>query len=125
MKLKSHLILASSIVMLAACTESKKADNSAVGTTPVNFSAPGAQQQPATATAGLNPEHGQPGHRCDIPVGAALSTPVQSNGNTPAALPQPVTTPQQTSNTVAPGTNPPHGQPGHDCSIAVGAPLNK
>ena len=23
----------------------------------------------------------------------------------------------------APGMNPPHGQPGHDCSIAVGSPL--
>jgi hypothetical protein len=26
---------------------------------------------------------------------------------------------------VAPGTNPPHGQPGHRCDIAVGAPLPK
>lgn len=125
MKFKSHLILAASIVMLAACTENKKAENSAVGTTPANFSAPSAQQQPATTTAGLNPAHGQPGHRCDIPVGAALSTPVQSNGSTPAVLPQPAATPLPTSNTVTPGTNPPHGQPGHDCSIAVGAPLNK
>ena len=24
----------------------------------------------------------------------------------------------------APGMNPPHGQPGHDCSIAVGSPLS-
>lgn len=27
----------------------------------------------------LNPEHGLPGHRCDIPVGAPLNTPAPSN----------------------------------------------
>ncbi len=27
--------------------------------------------------------------------------------------------------TTAPGMNPPHGQPGHRCDIAVGAPLPK
>ena len=26
------------------------------------------------ATAGLNPPHGQPGHRCEIPVGAPLDS---------------------------------------------------
>ncbi|MBK6446411.1 MAG: hypothetical protein IPF81_14280 [Bacteroidetes bacterium] len=29
------------------------------------------------------------------------------------------------SGPTAPGMNPPHGQPGHDCAIAVGAPLKK
>ncbi|CAM3566076.1 hypothetical protein [Flavobacterium chungbukense] len=78
---------------------------------------------------GLNPAHGQPGHRCDIAVGAPLnSAPAQGN-----AAPQTVqvnqgqqqvvtttTTPVKT----AKGMNPPHGQPGHRCDIAVGAPLN-
>ncbi|MBL0340033.1 MAG: hypothetical protein IPP71_03410 [Bacteroidetes bacterium] len=27
--------------------------------------------------------------------------------------------------TTAPGMNPPHGAPGHDCAVAVGAPLKK
>ena len=74
---------------------------------------------PNTVNNGLNPEHGKPGHRCDIPVGAPLNS-------------KPVTTSQQiqpgagtTKKTVtAPGMNPPHGEPGHRCDIAVGAPLN-
>jgi hypothetical protein len=81
--------------------------------------------------AGLNPAHGQPGHRCDISVGAPLdSKPIQPTVSTT----QPVVTQQATStmttNTptpvskVAPGMNPAHGQPGHRCDIAVGAPLN-
>ena len=28
------------------------------------------------------------------------------------------------SSTIAPGMNPPHGQPNHRCDIAVGAPLD-
>ncbi len=87
--------------------------------------------QPAAAnTAGLNPAHGQPGHRCEIAVGAPLnSSPVTTNTPTIAqkpvtvTTPQIVTTPTQTA-AVAPGMNPAHGQPGHRCDISVGAPLN-
>ncbi|WP_454983136.1 hypothetical protein [Capnocytophaga sputigena] len=81
----------------------------------------------------LNPPHGQPGHRCDIPVGAPLNS-------KPAAQPaaaQPQVTQQQIvidpqqaqqhTGTTEPGfsgkPNPPHGQPGHRCDIAVGATL--
>lgn len=74
--------------------------------------------------AGLNPAHGQPGHRCDIPVGAPLNSPP---GNTATTQPQATITqsqPQATNIKVAPGMNPPHGQPGHRCDIPVGAPLN-
>ena len=81
----------------------------------------------------LNPPHGQPGHRCDIPVGAPLnSKPVAQ----PAAPQQQVTQQQividpqqaqQNTGTTEPGfsgkPNPPHGQPGHRCDIAVGAIL--
>ncbi len=88
------------------------------------------QQAPVTNVArGMNPAHGQPGHRCDIAVGAPLNSPAGK----PAA--QPVTTPVQqtiqgapsilnapTSNTAV-GMNPPHGQPGHKCEIPVGSPL--
>lgn len=108
------------------------------------------------ATAGLNPAHGQPGHRCDIAVGAPLnskpgaattttSAPANSspvvgsspfNGatnTTPAQKstisPIPVTPVMPAGNTQAApssgaGLNPAHGQPGHRCDIAVGAPLN-
>ncbi len=81
-------------------------------------------QQPVKVGKGMNPPHGQPGHRCDIAVGAPL--------NSAPAKPAPMTiTPQQgTAMTTeiktqtAPGMNPPHGQAGHRCDIAVGAPLN-
>lgn len=82
----------------------------------------------STVASGVNPEHGQPNHRCDIPVGAPLNTaangasqsqpttvsnsPVQSN--TQAAVVKQVT---------AKGMNPPHGEKNHRCDIAVGAPL--
>ena len=97
-------------------------------------------QTPAVAKAGMNPPHGQPGHRCDISVGAPLSSPVVKAA-TPATISgQPsstttVTAPSsQSGSTVlkndtpavtAPGMNPPHGQEGHKCEIAVGQPLPK
>lgn len=87
---------------------------------------------------GMNPPHGQPGHRCEIPVGQPLNgtaAPVQSpnpaaqniqvNGNNsvkidPNSIKQNNSAPVKT----APGMNPPHGEPGHRCDIAVGQPLN-
>ncbi len=102
---------------------------------PVNISSS------ASTPAGMNPPHGQPGHRCDIEVGAPLNskpnaaatpaatvttttTTTPGSGvlaptpqpNTPVAAAAKVTTP--------PGMNPPHGEPGHRCDISVGAPLN-
>ena len=111
-----------------------------------------AMAQPVVTAKGMNPAHGQPGHRCDIAVGAPLNSPpgkgeatkpapivktttvssntaqpgvVTSNGatitttnnNAGAATVSPVVTPE--------GMNPPHGQAGHDCAVAVGAPLPK
>lgn len=101
-------------------------------------------QQPTstqTQTApGMNPPHGQPGHRCDIAVGAPLnSKPAQKSQPqtvTPTVTPKTVEQPVMNINskggsttivgsTTAPGMNPPHGQEGHRCDIAVGAPLPK
>ena len=75
------------------------------------------------STAGLNPAHGQPGHRCDISVGAPLdSKPTQPTIQTqPATATTPLTT---TPSTAGAGLNPQHGQPGHRCDIAVGARLD-
>jgi uncharacterized protein YvpB len=104
---------------------------------PVSMASPVNQPQAAPAPANaaklsnvpLNPAHGQPGHRCDIAVGAPL-------GNAPAPaiakpvsnvapVPTPVSATQAANNApVAKGMNPAHGQPGHRCDIAVGAPLN-
>ena len=83
----------------------------------------------ATVATGLNPEHGKPGHRCDIAVGAALTskpTTTVTNTNSPSAVipTPPVIKPYSPSATVATGLNPEHGKPGHRCDIAVGAALN-
>jgi hypothetical protein len=103
-----------------------------------------------------NPAHGEPKHRCEVPVG----TPIPADGSAPAASAQasqpqniqmqsgpqtmPITAapgqspapaptsimntpaqPASTAGTTAPGMNPPHGEPGHDCAIPVGQPLKK
>jgi hypothetical protein len=72
-----------------------------------------------------NPAHGLPGHRCDLPVGAPLTA---SAGTTPTPTP----TTQLPSTSVSPirvdqtpSVNPPHGEPGHDCSVPVGAEFDK
>lgn len=66
----------------------------------------------------LNPAHGQPGHRCDVQVGAPL-------GNTAQAADTPVFESVNKSAVIG-GTaalNPAHGQPGHRCDVRVGSPL--
>lgn len=83
----------------------------------------------------LNPQHGQPGHRCDIAVGAPLNAPAASIQPNVSATPPPTTSattnttidaqkvlPQASTSSTA--LNPKHGEPGHRCDIAVGAPLN-
>lgn len=94
---------------------------------------------PATANVaptakGMNPPHGQPGHRCDIAVGAPLNSkptvqPATAKAvtTTPAIQPNIAQQPAAvtpTNQLGAPGMNPQHGQPGHRCDIAVGAPLS-
>lgn len=93
-------------------------------------------------SAGMNPPHGQPGHRCDIPVGQPLnSAPAQGAQNIAVNANQGQTV-QIDPNSVQPGKftvdangkakttvtakgmNPPHGEPGHRCDIPVGQPLN-
>ncbi len=99
-------------------------------------------QTAVAGQAGMNPAHGQPGHRCDIAVGASLSSPAAKPGATtvnpgkPSFTTSTVQNPAPASSGVpdllkpnatptAPGMNPPHGQEGHQCGIAVGAPLTK
>jgi hypothetical protein len=101
-----------------------------VGTTTTPTITPSTTPTATTTAPGMNPPHGQPGHRCDISVGAPLNSAPATTTTTTATTPtvtanQPVvnTTPMRAVKT-APGMNPPHGQPGHRCDIAVGAPLN-
>lgn len=100
------------------------AASAATDTTSVVTPTPGA----ATNVA-LNPEHGMPGHRCEIPVGAPLNSPAAAQvTQSQPAVQQPATSPiieqqikPKTSNTAR--LNPAHGEPGHDCNIPVGEPL--
>ena len=81
---------------------------------------------PVVTPAGMNPPHGQPGHRCDIAVGAPLSSKPATTTSAAAISAQPNVTMTEVPNktVTAPGMNPPHGEPNHRCDIAVGAPLN-
>ncbi len=74
---------------------------------------------------GLNPAHGQPGHRCDIAVGAPLDSKPATTSNSSTKPATATTSALPTDTLFAKGLNPAHGQPGHRCDIAVGAPLNK
>lgn len=87
----------------------------------------------AASTARLNPAHGQPGHDCSVAVGAplkkaaaAVSAPTKATlasvpvETTPTAAPVVASSPNFNANAKI---NPAHGQPGHDCAVAVGAPL--
>ncbi len=79
--------------------------------------------------AGTNPPHGQPGHRCDIAVGAPLNSAPTAGTQAPVvtqATPMTATPTQAKPSVISgakPAVNPPHGQPGHDCAVQVGAPL--
>lgn len=109
-------------------TDSSTAVQNTIQTLPAPTTTPATTVSTNTTTAttapGMNPPHGQPGHRCDIAVGAPLNSPPGKAVTAPAT--QPVVTSTTTTPPVktAPGMNPPHGQPGHRCDIAVGAPLN-
>lgn len=77
----------------------------------------------------LNPAHGQPFHRCDIAVGAPLNSKTNTSSapsplvNSPLVKPDSLTAPIYTFDSSGARLNPPHGKPGHDCSVPVGKPL--
>jgi hypothetical protein len=97
---------------------STAADTNKVSTMPT--------QQTAVA---LNPAHGMPGHRCDLAVGAPLNAPANANGPAPVQIQTPQANApvmqQAPANAAGVRLNPPHGQPGHDCTIEVGKPLRQ
>ena len=118
--------------------DNKETISAPVFPTTANPVLPSNNDSPAAFKAGvtMNPQHGQPGHRCDIAVGAPLNAPATIIQPTVSDATPPVTTtsiintnidaqkvlPQLNSTTT--GLNPKHGDPGHRCDIAVGAPLN-
>ncbi|MFV8342592.1 hypothetical protein [Flavobacterium sp. XS2P39] len=154
--MKSFLsLLFVSSLLLTSCKKELEPQQSTTPTNVVPFTEVGkqmrneaaissqAQQVPTTATQnkalttpapiakGMNPVHGQPGHRCDIPVGAPLNSPVSTAKNTPViqqqnqGVPTAVTSTPTATTPTPEGMNPPHGQTNHRCDIAVGAPLPK
>jgi hypothetical protein len=161
MKSFLSLLFVSSILLISCKKETEPQNNNATSNV-VPFTEVGKQMRNETATAtqigensnivnqnqavsapvpvakGMNPAHGQPLHRCDIPVGAPLNSPV-AKSKTTAVTPQ-ITSQQSQTVTTNPantattpvvatptpeGMNPPHGQTNHRCDIAVGAPLPK
>lgn len=166
------LIAAVGIVSVISCTPAKKESkplpvqqqtkepqsivqpetSATISSVPETVPAPAVSNEPAVVNATamppkLNPPHGEPFHRCDIPVGSPLNAapakpaaPIIRTGAAPtleneARLINPQVT-NQTAPTVAtvppaanagttpPKLNPPHGQPFHRCEIPVGSPLN-
>lgn len=156
--MKSFLsLLFVSSILLTSCKKEVEAQNNTTPTVVVPFTEVGKQMkneastatqiQPTTnavnpnntvatagsVAAGMNPAHGQPSHRCDIPVGAPLNSPPASTASKPVVQQQAQSVPATTATTTTPaatmptpeGMNPPHGQANHRCDIAVGSPLPK
>lgn len=130
-----HLFFAYLVFIFFVSCKSKTENNQAPVVLPTASTiSPGSNDSSAklnnTAGLTLNPEHGKPGHRCDLAVGAPLNPPAATNSaqTTVASNPTivPVNTPKiEAKPEAATATlNPKHGEPGHRCDIAVGAPLN-
>ena len=155
--MKSFLsLLFVSSILLTSCKKEVEPQNNATPTNVVPFTEVGKQMKTEASTAtqvqqttntvnpnnavanggqvaaGMNPAHGQPSHRCDIPVGAPLNSPPAATTSKPVVQQQSqsapttavTTTPAATTPTPE-GMNPPHGQTNHRCDITVGAPLPK
>lgn len=132
------LIAVFAVALFGSCKDEKTKKPASSDMAPSENVQNKATQTNSTGDVALNPPHGQPGHRCEIPVGAPLDgsaannspviqtqtksqSPVINNtGNVPVQSVQSNNTNTATSGNV----NPPHGQPGHRCEIPVGAPLD-
>jgi len=125
--MKNILSLCLLVTFIMACQPEQK---NTVIITPTPNGVPSAaaaattSQVTSTERPEKNPPHGQPHHDCTIPVGAPLAS--KPAGNAPtmeSPAPQAVPADAQPNSSKEAKLNPPHGQPGHDCKIAVGAPL--
>lgn len=129
---KTAYILGFSILIFTACGNegSETEDNTQDSTVSVQVNTPvpdSVANNIPDLQAEVNPPHGEPGHRCDIAVGAPLNSPPGEQQAAPQVQqvqPNLSTQPNQAAQPAAgQKLNPAHGEPGHDCSIAVGAPL--
>ncbi|MBT8276828.1 MAG: hypothetical protein KJO39_11830 [Bacteroidia bacterium] len=113
----SVIALIFSFTLVSSCREDAKKEETQTETTSTKTPVETKAKTPATNEAiAKNPAHGQPGHRCDIPVGAPLNSPAtNTNSGSPVN--------NSSSNNATGKVNPPHGQPGHRCDVKVGDPL--
>ena len=130
--MKRILYISCIVVAFSACNSSPKQTQSVITPTPAGLPSASAPVAATGKKPTHNPAHGQPYHDCAIAVGA----PLNAKNNAPVTavpVPAPVTASPATAPAVtAPSVpanqkevrlNPAHGQPGHSCAIAVGAPL--
>lgn len=133
MKYTTVLFAACSTLFIAACTpEPAKTPIEAVEAAPAVMPA---QITPTDGSVKLNPAHGEPGHVCEIAVGAPLDgsapavngmDPNAIGGSSTITVPPPAFNSQSSPAGIAlpSGTpNPAHGEPGHKCELQVGDPL--
>jgi len=113
------IILAGATVIAVMMDQRNEAAKPAITTQGI----PAIPSQGSGDNPSLNPAHGQPGHRCDLAVGAPLTN--TDGATVPAANPQNIQATPALPSPVPAGLkiNPAHGQPGHRCDIQVGAPL--
>jgi len=122
---KISLILFSvGALLVCSCRENPKSDDKTSETETTSPAEKTATPVKSTDGVAINPAHGQPGHRCDISVGAPLNSkpvPVKTNTQTSDVI---LDGGSGTTTTLPKGTpNPAHGQPGHRCGTKVGDPL--
>ncbi len=111
-------------ILLVSCNNSKPVERIPAEQIAAEPAEPLPEPAPKTVTSNgnlaINPAHGEPGHRCDIQVGAPLP------GAATTVNPAIFEASQQTAPTqqaVSSNLNPAHGEPGHRCDIPVGSPL--
>lgn len=148
MKKVLSISLAAVVTMVVTSCQSKKADEEYVPLPATNAVEASVPQDPVNSSAlpinpsalpsvseqsGVrpthNPEHGKPFHDCNVAVGALLpqaAAPASANQPVQALPVQGLSPIQPAMPKTNPGVklNPAHGQPGHRCEIAVGAPLS-
>lgn len=115
------VLLAMGLIFMVSCKdEEKTAEATPENTETTNTST----TDQANEEVKVNPAHGQPGHRCDLPVGAPLNQTAGSTSNPTPTSDLPSTSVSPVRVDQSPKINPPHGEPGHDCAVPVGEPLD-
>lgn len=131
------------LAFLGACQNNQTQKKSEITATPngmegIQSNLPDNKVQSSSSNLAFNPEHGKPGHRCDLAVGAPLNGSANQVQQTPSITTDSVTVKPMSnpvikadpSESIKPASqtnsksNPAHGEPGHRCDVAVGAPLN-